>query len=234
MAYRKTYGRKRYGRKRYGRKKKTFASTLYQGASTATKALAMAKTAFSTASKLRGIINSEKKKYDANSGGAVNLDTSGGAVVNCTAIAQGDTITSRNGNSILAKYLSVRGTMYINTLTNAICYVHVVQDNQQVGDTTPSWGDVFTQVYGHPLLNSATAGRFTILATKCVSLQAGQAYSQPLSFDLPLNHHVRYNGTATTDIQKGGIYVFAVSEYAPGAATKPQISAWSRLTYYDN
>lgn len=234
MPYQRRYGRRKQTRRRQPRKS-TYARTLYQGASTATKALAMAKSAVSTAWKLKGIINSEKKKFDSVMGGAANIDTAGSLVLNTIAISQGDTINNRTGNSILCKYVSVRGTFFLGSvLQNAICQIYVVQDNQQVGDTPPAFGDVFTQNFGHCLLNAANVGRFTLLASKTVSLQAASGLSQPVSFDLPLDHHVRYNGTTGTDIQKGGIFVFVLSDLAPASANKPTFSGWSRLTYYDN
>lgn len=233
MPYKKTYTRKRNG-KRYGRKKKTFTSTLYKGASTATKALAMAKTALSSANTLRGIINSEKKKHDTVMASFTNIDTNGQLVLQVNQISQGDTITQRTGNSILAKYLSVRGTVFLNGLTNAVFTVYVVQDNQQIGDTPPTFGDIFTQNFGHALLNSNTVGRYSILASKRYALNSGTGQTYLFDQDIPLNHHIRFNGTTASDIQKGGLYVLAVSDYVPAATTKPQFAGWSRLTYYDN
>lgn len=227
--------RSRYGRKRYGRKKSTYSRTLYQGASTATKALAMAKSAVSAAWKLKGIINSEKKKYDNAMVAAASLDVNGQLLFNCQSIAQGDGIGQRTGNSILVKHLSVRGTFFLGSvLQNAISHIFVIQDNQQIGDTPPAFSDIFTQVNGHPLMNSNNVGRFQILASKCVSLQAGSNISIPYSVDLPLDHHIRFNGATATDLQKGGLFVVALSDLAVGSAHKPTFYGWTRLTYYDN
>lgn len=83
-------------------------------------------------------------------------------------------------------------------------------------------------------MNSNNVGRFQILASKCVSLQAGSNISIPYSVDLPLNHHIRFNGATATDLQKGGLFVVALSDLSVGSANKPTFFGWTRLTYYDN
>lgn len=234
MAYykKRNYGRKRQGGGRRGGRSQ-FTSTLYKGASTASKALALAKSAVSTAAMLKGIINSEKKKVDIDVS-AATLDRAG-TVWHLTQISQGDTLSQRNGNSILLKHVSIR--CYLNAATSSVgdlCRLYVIQDTQQVSDATPTFADIFYTVNGNMLLNTNTVGRYRILAQKDVHLStAGQALKS-CDLDIPMDDHVRYNGTAATDVQKGGIYLVAMSTVTTGAVNKPGITWLSRCTYYDN
>lgn len=212
MPYRKSYRRK-YKRRNYVR----------------TSGESLALKAFRGVKALRGIINSEKKKHDA---GVSETPSTSGAVTSLASIAQGDTLVQRNGNSILAKYLGIRYTVNMNaSATNTILRTILVKDLQQVSDTAPTLGDVLQDVTVNSFLDYKFPGRFSVLMDKTIQLSANGRNGHMEKINIPLNTHIKYNGTASTDIQKNGLYLMFVSNES---ANVPTISGASRLHYYDN
>lgn len=52
-----------------------------------------------------------------------------------------------------------------------------------------------------------------------------------LPVNLRFDHHIRYNGSASSDIQKGGIYMMVLSNEATNGSS---FTYNLRLGYYDN
>lgn len=215
MVYRKS-------KKSYPRRRRTYART--SGERLAIKALRGVKA-------IRGIINSEKKVHDISSSFE---PTTTGTVIHLNPVSQGDTNTSRDGNSILAKYLGVR-TRSIMHSTATATYIRymIIQDTQQVSDTTPTIGDILQDVSVLSFYDrNLNVGRFKVLHDKVQNLDVINRWSGQLNFNCSLNHHTKFNGTAGSDIQKNGLYLVLLSNEATG--TKPNVTYESRFAYYDN
>ncbi len=169
----------------------------------------IAQAAWSGVKYLRTLVNSEVHKLDTSVSTAI--DTSG-YLTHLTAIGQGDGITQRTGQSVLLSYLSVRGVFAIHaSATTSQVRVLVLCDKQQVADTAPAVTDVL--VGGNYLehYNVNTVGRFNILEDETFALSAQGPQQMIYRRNFTLNtHHVRFNGSATTDIQRGGIYILLV------------------------
>lgn len=192
----------------------------------------IARAAWRSAKYIRGLVNSEMFHLDAT----YALGNQQSAIFNVTALAQGDTQVTRTGNSILAKTLVWNGNMYINATqtTNTRITLALVQDKQQVADTTPAITDIFSSdTDPHTLLKLGTLGRFKLLMRKQFTLDSNAAGNNARSLKLfkPLNFHVRYNGTGTGDIQKNGLYLIMITSEA---TLYPTISVNTRLSYHDN
>lgn len=194
-------------------------------------ALDMAKGALRGVKYLKGLVNSEMFKLDTAVSGGVP-DT--GGVSSICAIAQGDGYAARTGNSILAKSISWRGVWERTTAGNAVQHIRICifSDSQQVGDTAPSFTDVFTTAASTSFLNPLTVGRFSILWSKEFILDTAGGLGDSFDVTLPLQHHIRYNGTASSDIQKGGLYIATISTQA--SANYPTLTSVVRLSYHDN
>lgn len=184
---------------------------------------------------LRGLVNSEMYKYDtAFTGTAISLDAS--TVSHLTAIANGDVDGSRTGSSILVKSIDCKGILTYNsssTVQAQTVEVFLIIDTQQIGDTPPVFTDIFDAAVPWAHLNVNTVGRFRILMRKRVILEKNGDGAKSINFNCPLQHHVRYNGTASSDIQKGGIYLVLISDVA-AASNPPAFSARVRTSYHDN
>lgn len=180
---------------------------------------------------IRGLVNSEMYKLDTAVTGTV---PDSGAVTHITALAQGDGEGARTGNSIFVRSINWKGQVYRTTSGNAnqTFRVMVIMDNQQLTDSSPGVTDILQSatVYSH--LNKNTVGRFSVLANKVFMLSSTGDLGKNLNINIPLKHHVRYNGSASTDIAKGGLYVLCISDQA--SANYPSIQSEVRVSYHDN
>lgn len=106
-------------------------------------------------------------------------------------------------------------------------------DTQQISDTSPVLTDVLTTATPESLLNLSNAGRFKILYRKTfiVTPATGGRPAIEITKFFNLQKHVRYNGPATTDIQKNGLYIAFVSSET---VNYPTIVGSSRIGYHDN
>lgn len=192
-------------------------------ASTAVKAYALAKS-------LALIINVEKKKKDTNI--TASPYTGAPHITHISAIGQGNNIDQRGGNSIKLNYISLKGLVsYATGSSSTLTTLFLIQDTQQVSDTTPTVNDIFESSAGAlGVLNQANLGRFRILWKKKITQDGSNARS--VEQYKRLKFHLRYNGTATSDIQRNGLYFIALSNQV--VASAPVITMWSRLAYVDN
>ena len=153
---------------------------------------------------IRKLINSETQVVDINSTAVFTASVA--QVVHLTAIAQGDGQDGRTGNSVLLSYIKCN-EFFVATVPTIVREI-LFQDMQQISDTTPSASDIL-EVSTDPMsyISKTTAGRFKILEDKVYTLESGnKGLYRVARHTKTYNHHVKYNGAATTDIQKGGIY----------------------------
>jgi len=179
---------------------------------------------------------SEVKKVDANF-----LDATiaaAGVTQNLTAIAQGSTSSTREGNQIQLKYLSAIGKVETNNNTDRGIRILIVQDTKQVADTTPAITDVLTAATVTSLynVNAMSTGRFNIIYDKVFRTNNGAAAGQDFTFRLfkRLDHKpyikVKYNGATNADFDNGSIVVMAIAESDEQGAVDINF----RLGFYDN
>lgn len=184
---------------------------------------------------LRGIINSELMNVDRTFALGANQSN----IFSLQLLSQGDGQNSRTGNSILCKAINLRGFMQVNSLVtgNTRVSLALVQDTQQISDTTPAVLDIFNDVNPEAMINRSntnnTAGRFKILWRRNYNLTpaTGSTPAIQISKYFKTNSHIKYNGTATSDVQKNGYYLVMLTSEATNF---PTISFTSRLNYYDN
>lgn len=216
MAYKKTYRKKTYKRKGtpwYNQKYSVgdMANAAWKGVKT-----------------LQGIINSEK--HFLNSGASISPSTTA-QVIHLSPVGQDDTISGRTGNSILSKSLTGQFTCVTHaSATASFTRVIFLLDLQQVADTAPSISTILESDYISQLA-IASLGRYKVLYNQLITNDNVQHKSQVRKINLRFQHHIRYNGTASTDIQKGGIYMVVLSNEATNT---PTLAYNMRLGFYDN
>lgn len=204
-------------------------------------------------------MKSETKVFDYR---ADVVGYNGVAVFPLHQIAQGIDQDDRVGNKICATGLYVRLVVAADMTPASNCQgyrVLLVRDNQQVGDTDPTAAGILEDPQGFPLttpIKREVFGKFTILDDRLLGnadhipnyvvsstndvplIQTVYHYKQYLK----LANEIRYNGAATTDIQKGGLYLLVLAaklqnatfDYPDGTnGQKVHIQHWSRLTYTD-
>jgi len=184
------------------------------------------------ASKVKGIIeelNVEHKHCDVLTSTAA---TTVGVVIPLLPIAQGLGSSDRTGNSIKPVSFLMRYGIAAG-LSNCHCRVMIFRDNQQISDTSPTVADVLqnSDVYS-PLDAETNVGRFSIMYDKVHNLVVGgdTAQTNIIKVFKKLNKRVKYNSSATTDIQKNGMYLAFISDNA----NNPQLTARCRTRFVDN
>lgn len=189
-----------------------------------------ARYALSQVWRLKGLVNSEMLKQDIQYS---ESSTNAGVVDPLTEIAQGDSSSTRTGNSIYVRSVNVKGLWNWNSAGDANQTVRcvVIQDTQQIGDTRPAWTDVFAHATVVSHLNPNTVGRFKILYNQVFDLNT-QNPRRHFEINLAMRHHVRFNGANSTDIQRGGLYMLHLSTQA--STNYPTLYGESRVSYHDN
>lgn len=178
---------------------------------------------------LKGIINSELKRYD----GVISQNIPNTYSVVClNQIAAGDDALERDGNSILAKYLTIKynlvmGSSAIATLVRIMCLV----DSQNQG-STPTQTDVFGSL--NPLIapvNIDSTQRFTVLFDDHVNLSNNGTRTIFRKHYKKLNFHIRYTSTSSTSFNKNSIFLIFLSNEAEDT---PAFDMINRIAFYDN
>lgn len=221
MAYRRR-ARGRTFRRRRGRSSPWYSRKY--------NAMQLASAAWRGVRYIKGLVNSES--YRVITSGDVN-PTSSGTIVHYTSVAQGDGATTRTGNSIFVRALMVNLNIKINpsVIGSTFCRIIAFIDTQQIGDTSPSVTDVLESANVNSSLALNTSGRFKILRNWEFDLNAVNKPSRVIKKYFNLRHHVRYNGTNGSDIQKGGIYILYLSTEATNT---PTIGSNNFIRYHDN
>lgn len=155
---------------------------------------------------------------------------------NLVALNQGDGDGQRTGNSIFVRTISMKGSVEWNntqSLPQRLRMMLII-DKQQIGDTIPDPSDVLdttgTAFAPYSMLNDTTVGRFTILKSRLYNISSERPVVN-FNWNLNLRHHVRYNGTTSSDIQRGGIYLLLISD---AATNGPTVFRCIRVSYHDN
>lgn len=179
---------------------------------------------------LKGIINSELKRFSLTN--SVNVDTTG-AIVHMTAIAQGDDVDGRDGNSILAKYTTHHLQMSMNpSATGTIIRIMLFIDTESTAGTPPTLAQLLqTASSTISPINSDYTQRFTVLFDDVYDLSInGDRVINHKHYN-PLNFHIKYTGTAGANYDKNQLFLFYVSNEATNT---PILNYYSRTAFYDN
>lgn len=182
---------------------------------------------------LKSLINTETKYIDTTA--SLNI-TSGGVVVPLNLVAQGDSATTREGNSVKNHSLAVRYTAYWNT-ASAIpfqwCRFIVVHDLQCNG-VLPNINTILQTVNYQSPKNDAGRQRYKTLSDKTYSLsQQGQPNIDEELY-MKLGDHTNYglgNAGTIADISTGAYYLVMIADVA---ANGPGAAWYTRMRFIDN
>lgn len=229
------YRRRGRGRGRGGRGRKSgpgFISRWGGYAYSGLKAVAMAANALKTANYVAGLINVEQKFCDTTLG--VTSVTTTGAVSWLSSISEGSDYNNRDGLSIKAKSLYMRGNVAMaagatDQTENIRCLLFIDKES----GTAPTLGDVLenSSNYLSPL-NHTNGKRFQILWDKVYSLSANGKETQAFVINQNLRQHIKWYNS-TTGTKQGHVYFGYVSD-GNTATTEPTLEFYSRIRYIDN
>ena len=190
---------------------------------------------------LKTLVNSELH-YDYASYTAQSI-TSAGSIYHLSAIGQGDTNSTRSGNSVLPRYLNLQVTLQSSVISDVVrLLVFRWKDN-----STPTIADVFENssmpVYS-PLNDNISGNKkdrqIDIIKNKVLVVGSG-TYSDVVFYKkvLDLNpqnknikDHIKFDNASTT-APVGGIYMILVSR-KPSGANNIDFEGMHKLSFHDN
>jgi len=166
----------------------------------------------------------EKKQVMYSSSGA-SFPTLG-SITLLSNVGAGDGVSQRDGHQIVPRYLILRMNLaHDSTVNVSACRVMIFQDKQQVGDSTPGVSTLLYDNTGNlgtiSPLSELTKTRFKVLKDSTMLMDYYNRTKQ-ITWKIKLSGYIEYNGNATTDIQKNGIYMLVISDqptYVPVATS---------------
>lgn len=177
---------------------------------------------------VKGLVNSEMftATYSAN------INPASGTMLSLNQIAQGDGNGQRTGNSIFLRRINAHFTVVNNSTAGQVFHRWILFiDKQQIGDTAPTATDVLESSDVRSSLNPLTAGRFVILKNWEFATSQLSTDTKIIKYFKDIRHHIRFNGTGATDIQKGGVYMLFMSNQSTNT---PAVSYNIKTSYHDN
>lgn len=215
-------------RARFRRGHTVVRSSFRPGGGTNWKSLAMR--AYKGFKFIRGLVNVEKKYLDTSVGTTID---NAGTITNLTATSQGDDVANRNGNSILGKTLYLRFHMYratANTATTNTMRVMLVKDMENTG-SAPTVTDILQSASVDAALHVDHLSRYQVLRDKVFTMSLSGTDGTAQHWYVRVNDHVKYTGSANTDIYKNQVYLLLLSSES---TNPPTMSLASRFGFYDN
>lgn len=198
-------------------------------------------------------IKPEVKYFDLSTS-SNNVSAANGVVIHLSAIAAGTGVSQRVGDAIRSVWYDINLAVTMSSVFNATnenpsFRFYIAQDMQQVGDAAPAGADLVDQPSNPKvqLLNILVTmqKRFKVLydskpqvmfpGTGITFENSSTVYPAKIQFNFhrKLNSPIRFNGTAATDIQKGGLYLFFYTDVQVGGADSLDFTGTSRLAYTD-
>lgn len=156
--------------------------------------------------------------------------STGTAVLAPWGIAQGDTAETRDGNAIQIKHMDMRLriTLHASAVSSQVRLL-LVRNKQQVADTNPTWTQMFED---HSLVTNFLEARntkFQVLFDRTYVISSDKPCAM-VHYSKYMNYNVKFNGALSTDIEKGGCYLMAISNEVTNT---PTVQYKTRVRYYD-
>lgn len=182
---------------------------------------------------IKGMINCEKKYRDTQWTGSADYNGSIQCISYC---ATGDDVDNRQGNSILVRSMYIRADIQANAAaTNTYFRIIVFMDKENQG-TDPTASDVLATVGSSYAptspLNVDHIARYTILVDKTITMDAVKSITSSFVKYIPLQHHLKYTGTAAANIYKNAVYMLMLSNQV--TTNLPAFQLTARMGFYDN
>lgn len=207
--------------------------------------------ALSVATTIAGLVNAEHKHVDTLSTWVSTNATP--RIDPLTNMAQGSTDVTRNGNSILAKHVYIKGDILRNPSAAATAIegvrVMLIMDTNDENDVPPTI-DFLLQNYstGYAMVshhNKNYTDRFKVLFDKAFYINAQvpsvkfkyykayavKTYTKQNGAAKIISTHMTYNGPVSTDLSKNHLYLVTIGSTDTNA---PTTKYHVRFGYTDN
>lgn len=180
---------------------------------------------------LKNLVNVEFKVYDTNT--SAEVLTSTGFFVGLNNISQGDTVNSRDGNSMRMKSLQCDGSLVRGSVDANVNLVWIL--DLQPTNGIPTLSTVFDTVAGDvtcSLRNLSNRSRFMILKEERVFLTSNNPHYL-IDYYRKLDAKVFFSDATSTytSVRKNGLFFLA---YTSVAANGPTLNCKNRIRFIDN
>lgn len=210
--------------KRFRRKFENVKSGFRTAGEVASKAL-------NIALKVKRLLNVEYKTIDT----AVtnNSVSSTASVLPMNAIAQGDSATTRDGNSIKLMSLHIKYVLFENAAASATAVRMMIVKDLLPQGAVPAITDILVASDCVSPMNLLNSRRFKVLHKKDFGISTTGEDIRIGDYYTKLNFHTKYDGAggAATDINNNGIYLILISNQV---ANLPTFQYASRIRFVDN
>lgn len=188
---------------------------------------------------VKGAINVEKKFFDV-AYSAQSVDYTSPIISDLTAIAQGDTFETRDGNKIRLKSIYINLWFALPDAANyAAVRVMLLHDKQGVG-TTPAITDILESTGSDAIVTSPlekdVIARWEVMMNKEFTLDKDNNNSRLVKRFFKVSIPVTYNGTTSSDVFTNPIYLVMTSSEASAASSgnPPTVTGTVRMRFIDN
>lgn len=232
MAYRRRNFRRRTNNRRYRNRKRPNVENIQFGNVGSMSVSQAARYGAVGYNILKGLINSELKRYDYT---ATQNVTTTGSIVALGEISGGDDASNRDGNKVLAKYITFKYLASSNaSAATTFLRVMMIVDTQNQG-SAPSLSDILQVTTANSNIvspiNVDNTQRFTVLFDDHLNFSNTGSQSYDRKHYNKLNFHMTWTSTAGSAINKNAIFLVLVSTQG---VNSPSITYSSRLAFYDN
>lgn len=232
MPYRRTYGKKKPYRSAAKKTYKRKSTTNYGAAAlNAIKGFALKKL------KQKLGLNTESKFFDATISGQVATTTLALACDPHDLLAQGNTTSTRNGDSVRLTHFRMKGHVTHNTLDAAATQTRILVTYQPEAPGASILAAA-SMLQNTSLINSPYAQNLAGLVVLYDEILITDAQDTVARFEFdyhPLDHHLRWTTGDTTgaaaNMNRGPMKVFIMTTSASNA---PNVTAYIRSYFVDN
>lgn len=204
----------------------------------------VASTAYKTAMAVASLVNAEYKYNDVYGNTTIGVT---GSIDLITGVDGGTTDQTRNGDSVMMKYVYVKGMWQKHaTATNTYVRTMIIRDMNDNDGTPPTLSQVLANTTAPQCIwsfaNKDNTGRFKVLYDKVHMLDAYHTMvnlkwyhkfvmgkdkrGRPIK-----SAHCTWNSGTSTDTAKGHLYLITLSSET---LNKPTNIYYSRFGYLDN
>lgn len=188
---------------------------------------------------IKRLINVEEKYFDQS---VSAVPTTASPMLNIlTGVGLGDDATTRDGRSILAQRMHLKGFAVIDpTIVTGTVVRVIIFSDKVTNNAMPIITDVLEPLAGAGLLVNAPYRHDTLnnrfvfhkdVTIVCCAVTACNAI-QPFDVSFSYNRHIKFDGSSAgvTSAESGHLYCLVVSNATNG----PTVAYTSRLTFTDN
>lgn len=189
----------------------------------------LAKKAYNGVQFVKGLINVEKHFHDT---GITTSPSTSGYVLPLNDIENGDAQGNRTGNSILAKHITVRGSVALgNSATASRIRMVLVQDIQAIDGANPTVTDILQTASVDSFMKMENTDRFFTLMDETYEVCNTGERIRDIYRYIPLNFHIKFSGTGSGYWDMNSLFLLVISNEPTNL---PYFNVNTRLAFYDN